>query len=80
MNNIKLIETIADISYIAGFKNHYSGNSRLDISEYILWAKEFEQIHKYTDWDNEDYILAVEQYAGEKIKHSIRENYEQSIN
>ena len=80
MINIKLIETVADISYIAGFKKHYSENSRFDITEYIRWAKEFEQIHKYTDWDNEDYILAVEQYAVEKIKHSIRENYEQSIN
>jgi hypothetical protein len=71
MNNIKLIETVADISYIAGFKKHYSGNSRLDISEYIRWAKEFEQIHKDTDWDNEDYMMVIEKYAKDNIKQAI---------
>ena len=43
MNNLKLLETVADISYIAGCKKYYSGNSRVDISEYIIWAKEFEK-------------------------------------
>ncbi|MDD4972202.1 MAG: hypothetical protein PHT07_22470 [Paludibacter sp.] len=75
MNNIKLIETVADISYIAGFKKHYSGNSRLDISEYILWAKEFEQLNKDTDWDCDDYMLAIEKYANEKIKQSINDQF-----
>jgi len=71
MNNLKLMETIADISYIAGYKKHYSGNSRFDISQYIIWAKGFEQIHKNTDWDNEDYMLSIEQYANEKIINKI---------
>ena len=74
MNNLKLLETIADISYIAGYEKHYSGNSRFDISEYIWWAKEFEQIHKKTDWDNEDYMLAIEQFATEKIKQALNED------
>lgn len=73
MYNLKLIESIADIAYIAGYKKHYSGNSRIDISEYISWAKEFEQIHKDTDWDYEDYILTIDKYADEKIKQSRKD-------
>jgi len=64
------METVADISYIAGYKRYYSGNSRIDISEYIHWAKQFEKMHKDADWDNEDYMLAIEQYANEKIKQA----------
>jgi len=71
MNDIKLLETVADISYIAGQKQHYSGNSRYDIAEFISWAKGFEKMHKGTDWDNEDYMLAIELYANEKIKQAI---------
>jgi hypothetical protein len=74
MNNLKLLQAVADISYIAGYEKHYSGNSRFDISEYIWWAKEFEQIHKKTDWDNEDYMLAIEQFATEKIKQALNED------
>ena len=70
MNDKKLLETVADISYIAGLKQHYSGNSRYDIAEFISWAKEFEKMHNGTDWDNEDYMLAIEQYANEKIKQA----------
>ena len=68
------MQAVADISYIAGYEKHYSGNSRFDISEYIWWAKEFEQIHKKTDWDNEDYMLAIEQFATEKIKQALNED------
>ena len=68
------MQAVADISYIAGYEKHYSGNSRFDISEYIWWAKEFEEIHKNTDWGNEDYMLAIEQYANDKIKQAIIEN------
>ena len=74
MNNLKLLQTVADISYIAGCGKYYSGNSRFDISEYIWWAKEFEQIHKKTDWGNEDYMLAIEQYANDKIKQALNED------
>ena len=72
MNNLKLLETVADISYIAGCKKYYSGNSRVDISEYIIWAKEFEKNHRNTDWDNINYMLVIEKYAIEKIKKSIK--------
>ena len=74
MNNLKLIQTVADISYIAGYKKHYSGNSRFDIAEYLIWAKDFEQIHLVTNWDIEDYMLTIEQYANQKIENAIKEN------
>jgi len=70
MNNLKLLQSIADISYIAGYNRHFSGDSRADISEYIFWATEFEEIHKNTDWDDEDYILAIEKFANQKISES----------
>ena len=70
MNNFKLLETIADISYIAGYHQHYSRNSRFDITEYISWATEFEKINKNTDWDNDNYILAIEQFTDKKIRQS----------
>ena len=68
------MQVVAHISYIAGYEKHYSGNSRFDISEYIYWAKEFEQIHKNTDWDNEDYMLAIDQFATEKIQQEMIKN------
>jgi len=74
MNSLKLLQTVADISYIAGYNKHYSGNSRLDISEYIIWAREFEQIHRKTDWDNDDYMLTIELCANQKIDHANKEN------
>ena len=39
MKNRKLYQTIADIAYLAGQKNIYSGDSRADISAFILWAE-----------------------------------------
>ena len=32
---IKLFEAIADISYIAGYEKYYSGDSRIDIKDYL---------------------------------------------
>ncbi|MBB4805683.1 hypothetical protein HNP38_000955 [Chryseobacterium defluvii] len=63
----KLLETIADIAYHAGQKGFYSGNSRADIINFIWWAKEFEKLHKYTDWYSIDYILTIEQYTEDKL-------------
>ena len=74
MNDLKLLHTFANNSYLSGYKNHYSGNSYFDISEYIIWAREFEQIHQKTDWDNVDYMLTIELFANQKIKLVIKEN------
>jgi hypothetical protein len=70
MEKNKIFETIADISYIAGYKNHYSGDSRFDIRQYIYWATEFEEIYAKTNWGEQDYMLAVERFTNEKIMQS----------
>jgi hypothetical protein len=63
----KLLETVADISYLAGVRNYYSGDSRFDISLFLSWAREFEELHKHTDWDNENYMLAIDSFTEEKL-------------
>jgi len=68
MRKNKIFEAI---SYIAGYKNHYSGNSRFDIRQYISWAHEFETIYAKTNWEDQDYMLAVESFTNEKIMRSL---------
>jgi len=68
-----LHEAIADIAYLSGVKGYYSGNSRQDIADFILWAIEFETIHKDVEWgvdDNPDYIDAIEGFVNTKIADS----------
>jgi hypothetical protein len=69
MENQELLEIVADIAYSAGEEKFFSGNSRQDISEFIRWAGQFEQQHKETDWHREDYILAITDFAKEKISN-----------
>lgn len=68
MQNRKLLETVADIAFIAGSSNYYSGDSRADISTFIWWAEEFEQSHVNTDWHDEDYMLAIEEFTIGRIE------------
>lgn len=63
----KLLEAVADISYYAGQKGYFSGNSREDILNFIWWAKEFQHFHKDTDWNSTDYILMIEAFAQDKL-------------
>ncbi len=65
--NEKLLETIADISYCAGQRGFFSGDSRADVSAFIWWAIEFENLYKNTNWDQEDNAQAVEAYAMDKL-------------
>lgn len=67
MSAIKLHETIADLAYLAGVKQFYSGDSRADISMFISWAKEFEVNNKHTDWKVVDYMLEIESFAESKL-------------
>jgi len=71
MKNHRIFEIIADISYMAGYNNHYSGDSRFDVRMYISWAKEFEKIQANTNWDQNDYLIAVEKFTNEKIEKSL---------
>lgn len=72
MRNEKLLETLADISYSAGFNRFYTGDSRSDVKLYIFWAKEFEKEHAHTDWNETDYIMAIDDFVGLKLKEAKR--------
>ena len=68
MKKRKILETLADIAYIAGDMKYFSGDSRADINCFIYWATEFEKMNRKTDWDEVDYILAIEAFTESKIK------------
>ena len=74
MPTTKLLETLADMAYLAGSHHYYSGDSRADISELIRWANEFERLHRHTDWADEDYMLAVEAFAEGKLAKAMQQN------
>lgn len=66
-----LCEAVADIALLAGQREFYSGDSRADISEFIRWAQEFEEINKGVEWgvtDGREYIDEIEKFAEEKMK------------
>lgn len=68
----RLLETVAEIAYIAGTKGHYSGDSRRDISDFIAWAMEFETHRREDAVGNEtyfdkDYMTAIEEFANKKL-------------
>jgi len=66
-----LCEAVADISFIAGERKYYSGNSREDISNFISWAKEFEKINKAVEWgvnSKEDYFESIYRFASYKME------------
>jgi len=64
----RLLEALADIAYLAGQKGFFSGNSRNDIAEFIVWANEFEEIHDETDWDEVDYMDTIEAFTLNKLR------------
>ena len=68
MDNQSLLETLADIAFTAGQYKYHNGDSREAISDFIQWAKEFEELHKATDWDSGDYIATVEAFAVAKMR------------
>jgi len=72
VEDFKLFEAIADISFIAGQKGFFSGDSRTDIAEFITWAKEFEDMHEETNWDEIDYQEAVEAFTGHKLRIDLQ--------
>jgi hypothetical protein len=71
MNSRALLETLADISYIAGENRFFTGDSRQDISTFIFWAKEFQRINQNTDWYIVDYRLAVEEFTYQKLNNLL---------
>jgi len=72
VEDFKLFEAIADIAFIAGQKGFFSGDSRTDIAEFITWAKEFEDVHEETNWDEIDYQEAIEAFTGHKLRIDLQ--------
>lgn len=75
MENRKMHETIVDISYIAGYRRYYSGDSRMDMSNFIFWAKEFEKKNQNEVWEERDYMLEIEAFANQKINESRKNKW-----
>ena len=65
--NLSILETVADIAYIAGTHRYYSSDSRADIRQFIWWAEQFEKLHNDTDWGADDYIIKIEDYTHRKL-------------
>lgn len=71
-----LCETVADIAYIAGENKYYGVNSRVDIDDFISWAREFEAVHEGEEWGiEEDYIDAISIFTMGKLKATRTEEY-----
>jgi len=65
-----LCEAVADIAFIAGKNNYYSGDSRKDIADFIGWAKEFEKFNEGIEWgvnSDLDYLDAIMVFTKRKI-------------
>ena len=62
---------LIDIAYNVGAKrltDKYEIDSRLLVKEMIVWADNFIEIHRNSDWETKDYILAVDEFAELKVK------------
>lgn len=65
----KLQEAVVDLAYNAGVDNLWEDrDSRAVNAEIVQWAEEFETEHAGTDWDAEDYFLAIDRFYKEKTK------------
>ena len=72
-NHQSLLETLFQISYEMGFQEFYSGNTMADMATAINLAERFEQEHKNTDWDQEDWLLAISEFTDEEVKKLNKE-------
>lgn len=84
---LQILETVADIAYLAGQYGYYSGNSRDDMQTFISLAEKFEEKYKNVDWEDlpkehPDYMEAVEYFTIEylELKSKIDFSYNQAFN
>ncbi len=62
-------QAVVDLAYNAGAGNLWEDrDSRAVNAEIVQWAEEFETEHAGTDWDAEDYFLAIDRFYKEKTK------------
>lgn len=68
---VRLLESVADIAYEAGRRKYYSGDSREDINQFIEWAEEFEKARTVEHGDEmyfgQDYMTAIEVFCTQKL-------------
>lgn len=68
----RLLETVADLAYNAGHDNLWENNdSRTVVTGIVGWAREFEQENGGTDWNTEDYVLAVDKFYRSKVDNLV---------
>lgn len=71
-------ETVADIAYNCGHSRfRISDNSRENIGRIVSWAKEFNDMHRETDWNEVDYIETIDTFTEAKIAEYRRQNAEE---
>lgn len=66
-----LCEAVADIAFFAAKENYHTDDSREMVSQFILWAKEFEYLHRKVEWGvnfEPDYIDSIYYFTIYKIK------------
>ena len=72
-NHQSLLETLMVISFNMGSLAYYTGDSMADIQTAIQLAKEFEEEHRDTDWTEEDWLLAIDNYSRHRIQQLMTE-------
>ena len=72
-NPQSLLETLMVISFNMGSLAYYTGDSMEDIQTAIQLAKEFEEEHRDTDWTEEDWLLAIDNYSRHRIQQLMTE-------
>lgn len=69
-------EVLADIAYSLGAQHlldQFEIDSRELVSEMVSWADNFMSLHRYTDWDKNDYIFTVDAFIEQKVKQFIKD-------
>lgn len=72
-NHQSMLETLMVISFNMGSLAYYTGDSMADIQTAIQLAKEFEKEHRDTDWTEEDWLLAIDNYSRHRIQQLMTE-------
>ena len=72
-NPQSLLETLMVISFNMGSLAYYTGDSMEDIQTAIQLANEFEEEHRDTDWTEEDWLLAIDNYSRHRIQQLMTE-------
>ena len=67
--NALLMDALTDIAMHAGWKRLEFEDSKLRNQTIQEWAREFADNHANTDWEKEDYINLVDEFAEKKVNH-----------